>query len=306
MWHIALLLVSTLLILIWLWLDKRFRYWAERGVLGPRPSFPMGNLFVRFRVPPNEIELGYLRHYGRLYGTFSCLVPKLNVSDRHLVHRILVKDFHCFIDRDRMNTWHEVWNENLFMLSGDRWRHVRSIVSPTFSAVKLRAMHSMMATSVAKLCQHLDRLTSAAPGGGVVMINTKEVFSTFAIDVIATTTFSTQAKDIHDDQHHNAFLANATGIFALSFPTIFLAYLLPTWLNRLLGIEHIFPKINFDFFLQLAKQIVEERQRNNGKSNKDLVQLLLNATTLVEKDSKPAADGDSKLMATLDAEGEWH
>ena len=72
-------------------------------------------------------------------------MPLLKVADPELIKTILVKDFQLF--PDRMTTYGQVDNimsKNLALLTGEDWKRIRAIISPTFTSGKMKRMYPMM------------------------------------------------------------------------------------------------------------------------------------------------------------------
>jgi cytochrome P450 len=76
-------------------------------------------------------------HYGPL-GTKS-----LVVRDIEIAKHILVKDFDHFVDRRPIELNHKTnkyFLGMLVMMSGEKWKIMRGIVSPVFTSGKLKSM----------------------------------------------------------------------------------------------------------------------------------------------------------------------
>lgn len=53
------------------------------------------------------------------------IFPNLVITDPELIKQVFVKDFHHFVNRFRLNSYHELWNTNLLMAEDDDWKRVR-------------------------------------------------------------------------------------------------------------------------------------------------------------------------------------
>ena len=83
---------------------------------------------------------GYQK-FGRIYGTYFFMSKWLIVNEPQLIRDIVVKDFHIFPNRYDMNLGDSKLSKALFFMKGDdEWKRIRSIVSPTFTTGKLKAM----------------------------------------------------------------------------------------------------------------------------------------------------------------------
>ncbi|CAG2171426.1 unnamed protein product, partial [Oppiella nova] len=105
-------------------------------------------------------HLTYLLNHNpfrNLFGTKNLV--KSMVADPELVQAILVRDFHVFTDRSRASKSGDdsIAKHSLVHMSGDAWRGVRAIVSPTFSPNKLRQMYPIISQCVSEFITHLDQ-----------------------------------------------------------------------------------------------------------------------------------------------------
>lgn len=82
----------------------------------------------------------------RYYGSYQFLRPSLFVRDLDLIKRITVKDFDHF--PDHFNFVSEKADPlvglNLFNLRGEKWKDMRSTLSPAFTSAKMRAMYTLI------------------------------------------------------------------------------------------------------------------------------------------------------------------
>ena len=82
----------------------------------------IGHAIERINADVHRLDVELAKKYGRVFGGYIFTIPTLNVVDVDLVKRILIKDFHHFVDRAQSNAYHELWNRNLFSASGDDWK----------------------------------------------------------------------------------------------------------------------------------------------------------------------------------------
>ena len=104
----------------------RFSYWSSRGVNGPKPKiWKLGTILDRVRYSPNQYEKHYLEKYGKCYGLYRGFHPTLTIVDADLLKQILIKDFHLFINRAKLNTFSPWWNLNIFHAEPENWKRIR-------------------------------------------------------------------------------------------------------------------------------------------------------------------------------------
>lgn len=136
--------------------------WKKLGVPYTEPVPPFGNIgeTIMGRTPlAQSIHAYYERFDGtRFFGIYEARDPVLVVRDPALVHAVMVKDFGSFHDRlaNDVSFKHDKLFDHLVHLRGDKWKSVRSKLSPTFSAAKLRSMLGDINECTARLVDNLD------------------------------------------------------------------------------------------------------------------------------------------------------
>ena len=104
------------------YIRHRYRYWSNRGVPTPPPKFPFGNILATVFRNPEERELDWQRQYGKFYGQYSVMQPTLTIPDPDLIKQVLVRDFHLFVNRIKLNPFHEIWSRTLFFVEDEDWK----------------------------------------------------------------------------------------------------------------------------------------------------------------------------------------
>ncbi|CAG2176238.1 unnamed protein product, partial [Oppiella nova] len=127
---------------------RNFDYWSKRGIRGPKPVIGFGNILHKFLKPITSLEVQWIHEFGTIYGIFEGNRPILTVADPELIKNILVTDFHLFNDKEGNPLFnskaHPILGQNLEAMAGDEWRRVRTVLSPTFSASRMRKMFVQM------------------------------------------------------------------------------------------------------------------------------------------------------------------
>ena len=71
-------------------------------------------------------------------GYFFFGTPFLVLTDLDLTKQIFIKDFDHFTDRRKIEVGHEYLDKMMFVLTGETWREMRSVISPVFTSGKLK------------------------------------------------------------------------------------------------------------------------------------------------------------------------
>ena len=114
-------------------------------------------------------------------GYFFFWTPFLVLTDLDLTKQIFIKDFDHFTDRRKIEVGHEYLDKMMFMLAGEPWREMRSIVSPVFTSGKLKAMSGTIDRVGAELAAYVEKLASDCED-----VNARDLAGRFATQSIAT------------------------------------------------------------------------------------------------------------------------
>ena len=163
----------------------------------------------------------------------------------------------------------------LSLVTDDKWKRLRAIVSPTFSTGKLRRMRPLIDDCLQNLIANTNKLLKESEKQEVDM---KKVLSAFTMEVVIRVAFGTKVDALIDD--NNPIIVNARKIFSKDFsllmvPKMIVLAFLPK-VARLLGLT-FFPKDVTNFFLNLFRNIIAEREKDKETKKYDFLQLLLEA-----------------------------
>ncbi|KAM3608839.1 uncharacterized protein V6R79_005584 [Siganus canaliculatus] len=287
-----------------------FSYLSKYGIKHPKPLPFVGNLFLfreGFFKPLSEI----IKTHGRVCGYYFGRKPVVVVADPDILRQVMVKDFSSFPNRLSFRSSTKPMTDCLLMLRDEHWKRVRSILTPTFSAAKMKEMVPLINTACDTL---MNNLSVYAESGEAFDIH--KCFGCFTMDVIASVAFATQV----DSQNNldNPFVHHAQTFFTVSFfrPILLFFISFPFFASRL---ERIFPNKKEDqmnnFFIQTIQKIIKQREGQPPEQRRrDFLQLMLDARTGKERVSlehfdtaNPAAELDhSNKSSTSDQNGHLH
>lgn len=295
---IALVLISTLFLLIWLYILNAYNYWKQKGVPYLKPAFPFGSFskaFLQTISIDDQIKEIYDQSSGPFIGVYSLLQPVLVIRDPEIIRTILIKDFANFPYRGwYVNENVDPMAHNLLVQNGDAWKNSRTKLSPAFTTGRLKGMFE----TIIKCSSSLDDLVGEYATNGEI-IEIREVFARFATNVIASVSFGIEIDCIkHPDSEFRQLgkqffeptirnaLRNTGSFFAPSLAKLFRS----RFVDKNVG----------DFMIETVKKNLEFREQHNI-TQKDFFQMLmqLRNTGKVQDDenwsTKPNAAGEEML-----------
>lgn len=297
--HDLLALTGVLIALASFYVHFVYSIWKRKGLVYVKPQFPFGN----FKETMLQRE-SFGQTAGRLYdtldapvvGIWTALRPTLLIRDPEIVRRVCVKDFHIFSGRGiHCDEKNDPLSANLFAAHGDKWRAMRSKLTPTFTPGKLREMFAKLVECGGPLNGFLRKAADAAS-----VIEMRELLAQFMTNSIASVAFGVDVDSIAYPD--TAFRKYGRKVFE------------PTLLNGLRhGLSIIYPKlmswlglkvVDNDveaFMMEVVRKNMEYREQNNVV-RKDFFQLLLqlrNTGTVQEEDHFTSTVTSKKKSLTI-------
>lgn len=136
---------------------------------------------------------------------FSFLTPQYLIRDTDMIRKIFVKDFEFFEDHTQFfKTDNEPLLANtLISLTGEKWRAMRSTLSPAFTGSKMRQMFEL----VTEYTDETAKFLLAKSHNEKLNFEMKDFFSRYANDIIATCAFGLKVSSFIEPD--NDFYVNA-------------------------------------------------------------------------------------------------
>uniref|UniRef100_A0A3Q3XAJ6 Thromboxane-A synthase n=1 Tax=Mola mola TaxID=94237 RepID=A0A3Q3XAJ6_MOLML len=255
-----------------------FSVLSRCGIKHPKPVPFFGNLFMfrqGFFNPINDL----IKTHGRVCGYYLGRKPVVVVADPDMLRQVMVRDFSSFPNRMSIRFATKPFSDCLLALRNERWKRVRSILTPAFSAAKMKEMVPLMNTAIDALMNNLNAYAESRDAFDI-----HKCFGCFTMDVIASVAFGTQV----DSQNNvdDPFVRYAQMFFSFSFfrPIVLFFTAFPCIAAPLKGIlpnkrqnqmNHFFNSSIQNIIKQREEQPPEQRRR-------DFLQLMLDAQTSKE------------------------
>lgn len=268
-------LVFALSALYVLYMSAQHNLFVQLGIPGPKPLPVVGNFHQQILQGPANFQVNMYRKYAdsKVYGVFDLHVPTLVVRDLDILRDICVKNFNSFVNH-RTFVAPEPLDRMLTFAKDEKWKNIRTTVSPAFSTGKLRRLFHHIIHSAQNLSESLREKQENGEN-----VELKHLFSCFSMDVLASTGFGAQIDSLKDE--NNEFMVRAKRVMSRGLQMILLSFFLPfiaKIINRL-G-TGLLKKDDIQFFSSFIDEAIERRkkEKSDGVSKRhDLLQLLIEA-----------------------------
>ncbi|XP_014296124.1 cytochrome P450 6k1 [Microplitis demolitor] len=275
----SVILLSTLIIIAYLYMTRKFKYWKRRGVAEITPTPFVGNFgdcLTTKRSGGQWAQDMYEWSAGLPYmGFYVFDRPFLLVRDPELIKNILVKDFNYFNDRfAKASPYDRIGDANLFFIKNPQWKIVRTKLTPIYSSGRVKKMFKLMVDVGDDLMSLMESHNFKGKGE---IIEVKELCARFTTDMISTTAFGIRANCLN---HPNAgFRESGRKIFKPTFYRNFEAMSLffAPQLATPLGLKFV-PKESATFLRNSLWDVINERERCGSKRG-DLIDALIDLRT---------------------------
>ena len=160
-----LVVIFVLFSALYIYCTRNFNFWMKNGVPYVKPQPFVGSLKD---VVLRKVGIGryitdlYHEHKKKPYlGFFAFDSPVLAIFDLDLIKKILVKDSQVFINRNMTvdEGKDPLSYKNIFGLKGQKWRHMRTNLTPTFTSGKMKKMFYLVDKCAKELDHYLDEQT---------------------------------------------------------------------------------------------------------------------------------------------------
>ncbi|KAK5641881.1 hypothetical protein RI129_010428 [Pyrocoelia pectoralis] len=258
-------------------LIRPFQYWTRRGVIQFSVwKLWLENLKMFLQVIPmaDSFKVVYDAFPGVRYcGMYQITNPILVIKDPELIKQITVKDFEHFIDHNQFisEECEPLWAKNLFSLKGERWKEMRSTLTPSFTSSKMKAMFGIMAECAEKFVNHFksDDLEIAT-------VEFYDIFTRFTNDVIASASFGVNCDSLKDRDNEFYLMGKMATNFNGFWKNLSIAIMMMSpKLANYLGVR-VFDEKASSFLRNLVIGNMEAREKN-GIVRPDMIHLLIEA-----------------------------
>ncbi|CAD7079494.1 unnamed protein product [Hermetia illucens] len=287
---IACSVVIVLITFAYLFIKRRYSFWKNRGVEYLEPSFPLGNIpFKKIHFTQYFVDVLKFKQKSSLIGAYLVTKPVAVPIKVDLIQNILVKDFASFHDRGAyVNEVDDPLSAHMFNLDGEKWKAVRTKLSPTFTSGKMKFMFPTVVEVAERFNHTLADLIKTE--SEIELVDLLERFTT---DVIGSCAFGIECNSLQDPKfifrHYGKKVTEVPllrHLFVLAFPS----------LARKVHMRVIDKNIA-DFFIETVRKTIDYREKNHIRRN-DFMDLLIEINKDSDNSSEPV--GTSKKLSLED------
>ncbi|XP_046748376.1 cytochrome P450 9e2-like [Diprion similis] len=278
LWSVALAVLGVLGIFLGTYLLRNFTvlwYFKKRNVPYSKPVFIFGNMLpmLRQRKSLAEFFQDLYREFPneKYFGAFEFGNPIYVLRDTELIKSVTVKHFDHFSNHKAYvdESVDPLFGGNLFSMTGERWKEMRSIVSPTFTSSKMRVMFELISKCADDFTDYLEKQPRP------LTVEMKGLFTRYTNDVIATAAFGVSVNSLENQENEFYLMGkDATNPGGLTTIKMFLFSWSPT-LMKILRQTYVSNKVA-TFFRNLVKDTISTRIKD-GIVRPDLIHQLMQA-----------------------------
>lgn len=266
----TIIVIATL---IYVYYKRSFSYFRLRNIPHDEPSFPFGNVkgIGRTAQMGQMIQSYYDRFKAidKVCGIYFFAQPVYVLCDLDVIKDVLVKNFNSFHDRGLYhNERDDPLSAHLVALSGERWKRVRTQLTPTFTSGKMKFMFPAVVEVTDRLTGFLRAALASSDE-----LEMKDILARLTIDVIGSVAFGIECNSLKDPNSEFRQMGRtalekprnspAFGVLMNTMPSV----------ARFFRVKQIRDDVS-EFFLGVVRDTIEHRETQNVRRN-DFMDLLI-------------------------------
>ncbi|XP_068940868.1 cytochrome P450 3A12-like [Petaurus breviceps papuanus] len=269
---------GTLLMLYGIWPYSFFR---KLGIPGPRP-LPFIGTFLEYRHGILEFDQKCFEKYGKMWGFYDGRLPILATLDPAFIKAVLVKEFYTLFTNRRSFGLNGSLESGITIVKGEKWKWIRTILSPTFTSGKLKEMFPIIKHHGDVLLQNIEKRVAKDES-----LNTKDIFGAYSLDVITSTSFGVDVDSIN--KPNDPLLVRIKELLSFRFlnPLLILILVFPSLVPILEKMNvTLLSKEALNFAVNVVRLIMADRQKNKKSDRIDFLQLMIDSQATNDPGSK--------------------
>ena len=255
--------VLPLVLFLYFYMNKKFSYFKDRNIPANSYSFP--------QILGDFAEAGTKKHFlycfqdvyekfkgeGVVIGFYQMLKPMFIINGLDMIKTVLIKDFNVFTDRGvYFNEEDDPLSAHLFAIEGEKWKFLRTKLTPAFTSGKIKGMFSTITEKGDNLIAALDKAGKNGP------VDIKDIGLRFSVSIIMSCAFGLDDHALENKDAESVQIA--TQIFNVEGLRVFLMLFVDIFKNisRKLHIKLFEPHIS-EYFMNVIRDTFSYRKENN-------------------------------------------
>lgn len=246
----------------------------------------------------NGTKAGFLnleKKYGKTFGVFFGSMPHIVTSDPEVLKQVFIKDFQYFANRQLgIMPPDSPADRILIAVHYGRWKPIRSIMAPFFSAAKIRKICPFINKVVFAL---VDIVNEKMDAGKTDKFETDLIplYQPLALDVLNLSAFGLDTNSQREHHYlYDAVLALVEGTNSNQSLKMFLCLICQDIVPLVKKFEKVFNTATPSALVKACQRIIKQRKANlnNGEKSSnqdDIIQMMLNYETNEEIDLSDAS-----------------
>ncbi|XP_037811692.1 probable cytochrome P450 9f2 [Lucilia sericata] len=292
MWIEFLILLAVAGYLFYRWATINNNFFKDRGVPYSKPTILFGNFFEMVLRKKSMFDLIidiYNEHNGKIYGVFDQRQPLYLIRDPEVIKQIAIKDFDHFVnhrtifgDENETDQTKNLFAASLFMMKDNKWKDMRSTLSPVFTGSKMRQMFQLMNEVAQETLAYLKKQNGVNSNDGIDM-DIKDFITRFTNDIIASTAFGLKVNSYTDEKNEFYMMGKKVTTFTFIQNLKFMCYANFKKIMKLLKVQ-LFDKKQTDYFMHLVLDAMKYRKEHNI-IRPDMINMLMEAKGMLKGDN---------------------
>nr|XP_019557464.2 probable cytochrome P450 9f2 isoform X2 [Aedes albopictus]XP_029731421.1 probable cytochrome P450 9f2 isoform X2 [Aedes albopictus] len=300
--------VAAVLFLFYHLINRKYQFFAERGIPYAKPTFLLGN-GASVLLKKEDLLKNVQRTYNafpnaKIMGMFDFIKPIMMIRDPDAIKQIGVKDFDHFVDHTPLFTpadcedvgTNSLFGNSLFALRGQKWRDMRATLSPAFTGSKMRHMFELVLDCARSTAEFFREEANA---GRTTEYEMKNVFSRFSTDVIGSVAFGIKVDSLRE-QDNDFFVKGKALLNFQNLKTLVTVIMLrsaPKLMHRL-NVDITSPKMNA-YFKDMILDNMKQREIH-GIVRNDMINILMQVQKGALQHQKDEQDQKDAGFATVE------
>ncbi|XP_049521327.1 cytochrome P450 3A14-like isoform X8 [Dermacentor silvarum] len=264
--------------LLFIWRRNHFNYFKKLGIPGPEPNLIWGNLAEYHSMESYKVLGKWMEKYGNTFGFFNGDAPFVVTNDLDLIEYVFMRNFKNFADRGftmMTDQMHPVWGKAIIHVGGFEWKNIRSTVSYSMSAAKLKRMMSHLEENADIFIKSLEEY--ADTGREVHM---RPNFEQLSMDYTARGAFGIKEHFQGQPDHPLIKVARSVLRGVMKGPLHMIAQSTTRfrrWMKPFYWFTLMIGEFTFDRLCKETTTIIEMRKKDPSPRKSDILQNLIDA-----------------------------